>query len=389
MKPPRPARRSRRMRTCPARAERRVEGAARLTSREAARARRRRLRELLGLGCRASWRAKSLRRLAADRAARATRASRSSGAMGAHVLKVGCLADPDRPDGARLVTGLALERRGHRPRLRAGGGGPDVGGRRARAWARAPSAWRARRARRSTARSSRGDRGRPRDRRVARPLPDATQAAATSTSACWRPRWRLGLPATVHVAIGTDIVHMHPACDPAAVGRAHASGLPHSARRRWRGSAAAASTSNVGSAVLLPEVFLKAVTLARNLGHDDQATSPTANLDFIQSYRPAYERGGRPTQGVGRGYSLTGHHEILSAAGGGAGGGRRRPEASVRATRCAPAPVQERQADAPDAVDADVGVMRISALASNEPPRSRTCIDAAGAAAGWCRRRPR
>jgi hypothetical protein len=121
--------------------------------------------------------------------------------------------------------------------------------------------------------------------------------------------WRLGLPATVHVAIGTDIVHMHPACDPAAVGRAS-----HLDFRLLAGEVARLGGGgvylNVGSAVLLPEVFLKAVTLARNLGHD-LTDFATANLDFIQSYRPSTNVVQRPTQGVGRGYSLTGHHEIM------------------------------------------------------------------------------
>jgi hypothetical protein len=121
--------------------------------------------------------------------------------------------------------------------------------------------------------------------------------------------FRLGLPATVHVAIGTDIVHMHPACDPAAVGRAS-----HLDFRIFAGQVARLGGGgvylNVGSAVLLPEVFLKAVTLARNLGHD-LADFATANLDFIQSYRPATNVVQRPTEGVGRGYSLTGHHEIM------------------------------------------------------------------------------
>jgi hypothetical protein len=121
--------------------------------------------------------------------------------------------------------------------------------------------------------------------------------------------WRLGLPATVHVAVGTDIVHMHPACDPAALGRA-----THLDFRRFAAQVARLGGGgvylNVGSAVLLPEVFLKAVTLVRNLGHvlEDFAT---ANLDFIQSYRPATNVVLRPTRGVGRGYSLTGHHELL------------------------------------------------------------------------------
>jgi hypothetical protein len=121
--------------------------------------------------------------------------------------------------------------------------------------------------------------------------------------------WRLGIPATVHVAVGTDIVHMHPACDPAALGRA-----THLDFRVFAGEVARLGGGgvylNVGSAVVLPEVFLKAVTLARNLGHrlDDFAT---ANLDFIQSYRPGTNVVERPVKGAGRGYRLTGHHELL------------------------------------------------------------------------------
>jgi len=121
--------------------------------------------------------------------------------------------------------------------------------------------------------------------------------------------WRLGLAATVHVALGTDIVHMHPACDPGAVGRAtHLDFRILAAQVAQLGGGGV--YLNVGSAVLLPEVFLKAVTLARNLGHQISDFS-TANLDFIQSYRPTLNVVERPTQGVGRGYSLTGHHEIL------------------------------------------------------------------------------
>ena len=120
---------------------------------------------------------------------------------------------------------------------------------------------------------------------------------------------RLGLPVTVHVALGTDIVHMHPACDPAAVGRAS-----HLDFRILAGVVSRLGGGgvylNVGSAVLLPEVFLKAVTLARNLGHEI-ADFATVNMDFIQSYRPNTNVVQRPTQGVGRGYSLTGHHEIM------------------------------------------------------------------------------
>jgi hypothetical protein len=121
--------------------------------------------------------------------------------------------------------------------------------------------------------------------------------------------WRLGLPATVHVAIGTDIVHVHPACDPAAIGRA-----THLDFRLLAAQVARLGGGgvylNVGSAVVLPEVFLKAVTLARNLGHGVTAFS-TANLDFIQSYRPGVNVLERPVAGHGRGFRLTGHHEIL------------------------------------------------------------------------------
>jgi hypothetical protein len=121
--------------------------------------------------------------------------------------------------------------------------------------------------------------------------------------------WRLGVPATVHVAIGTDVVHMHPACDPAALGRA-----THLDFRTFAGEVARLGGGgvylNVGSAVVLPEVFLKAVTLARNLGHR-LADFATANLDFLQSYRPGVNVVERPVAGTGRGYRLTGHHEIL------------------------------------------------------------------------------
>ncbi len=120
---------------------------------------------------------------------------------------------------------------------------------------------------------------------------------------------RLQIPATVHVAMGTDIVHMHPSCDPAAVGRAS-----HLDFRILAGEVARLGGGgvylNIGSAVLLPEVFLKAVTLARNLGHKIEDFT-TANFDFIQGYRPNTNVVNRPTKGVGRGYSLTGHHEIM------------------------------------------------------------------------------
>jgi hypothetical protein len=120
---------------------------------------------------------------------------------------------------------------------------------------------------------------------------------------------RLGRPATVHVAVGTDILHLHPACDPSALGRA-----THLDFRLFAAEVARLGGGgvylNVGSAVVLPEVFLKAVTLARNLGHD-VSDFATASLDFLQGYRPSVNVVERPVRGTGRGYRLTGHHEIL------------------------------------------------------------------------------
>ena len=111
------------------------------------------------------------------------------------------------------------------------------------------------------------------------------------------------------MAVGTDIVHIHPACDPGALGRAS-----HRDFRLLAGQVAHLGGGgvylNVGSAVILPEVFLKAVTLARNLGHPVKDFA-TANLDFLQSYRPSVNVVERPVQGTGRGYRLTGHHEIM------------------------------------------------------------------------------
>jgi hypothetical protein len=120
---------------------------------------------------------------------------------------------------------------------------------------------------------------------------------------------RLNVPCTVHVAVGTDIVHMHPRCDGAAVGAA----TYHDFRLL---AAIVADLGdggvylNVGSAVLLPEVFLKALTLSRNLGHRVQDFT-TANFDFIQHYRPTQNVVRRPVAKGGRGYALTGHHELL------------------------------------------------------------------------------
>lgn len=119
---------------------------------------------------------------------------------------------------------------------------------------------------------------------------------------------RLGIPVTVHVAIGTDIIHIHPSMDPAATGQA--------SHRDFRIFCALVRSLekgvylNIGSAVILPEVFLKAVTLVRNLGYP-LAEFTTVNMDFIRHYRPSTNVVHRPTLQGGRGYHLTGHHELM------------------------------------------------------------------------------
>jgi len=118
----------------------------------------------------------------------------------------------------------------------------------------------------------------------------------------------LEIPLTVHVAVGTDIIHLHPSVDPEALGAA-----THLDFRLFAALVSRLAQGvylNLGSAVIMPEVFLKALTLARNLGHRVEPLT-TVNLDFIQHYRPATNVVRRPTQGAGRGYALTGHHELL------------------------------------------------------------------------------
>lgn len=119
---------------------------------------------------------------------------------------------------------------------------------------------------------------------------------------------RLGIPVTVHVAIGTDIIHIHPHMDGKAAGEGSLRDF-----RLFAGVAANLEKGvylNIGSAVLLPEVFLKALTLVRNLGHKVKNFT-TVNMDFIQHYRPMTNVVRRPTKDGGKGYTLTGHHEIM------------------------------------------------------------------------------
>jgi hypothetical protein len=119
---------------------------------------------------------------------------------------------------------------------------------------------------------------------------------------------RLGIPITVHVAIGTDVIHMHPAASGAALGEGSLRDFRYfvtNVSRLERGV-----YLNCGSAVVLPEVFLKAVALSRNRGLA-LAQLTTVNLDFMRMYRPSTNVVARPTAGTGRGYSLVGHHEIM------------------------------------------------------------------------------
>jgi hypothetical protein len=117
------------------------------------------------------------------------------------------------------------------------------------------------------------------------------------------------IPATVHVALGSDIIHMHPDMDGGLMGEA--------TFRDFKILCAVVADLgrggvwlNIGSAVVLPEVFLKALSVARNLGHD-VSDFVTVNLDMIQHYRPRENVVRRPTRESGRGYALTGHHEIM------------------------------------------------------------------------------
>jgi hypothetical protein len=119
---------------------------------------------------------------------------------------------------------------------------------------------------------------------------------------------RLDIPVTAHVAVGTDIIHMHPGASGAAIGEASLRDFRYLAS--WVARLGGGVYLNCGSAVVLPEVFLKAVAVARNQGHD-LAGLTTVDLDFRQQYRPHTNVLRRPTAGVGRGVHLTGHHEIM------------------------------------------------------------------------------
>lgn len=119
---------------------------------------------------------------------------------------------------------------------------------------------------------------------------------------------RLDIPATVHVAVGTDIVHMHPEADGASIGKGSMTDfrLFTSVISRLTGGV----YINLGSAVIMPEVFLKAIAVSRNLGHNIKNFT-TVNMDFIQHYRCRENVLRRPVLSGGSSYALTGHHELM------------------------------------------------------------------------------
>jgi len=122
--------------------------------------------------------------------------------------------------------------------------------------------------------------------------------------------YRLGVTATVHAALGAEIIHQHPAASGAAIG--------DTSHRDFRRLAAAlvdiddgGVVLNLGSAVIMPEVFLKALTIARNLNAGKPQNFVTVDLDMQRHYRPRMNVVQRPTLQSGKGYELTGHHEIM------------------------------------------------------------------------------
>ncbi|HET9426717.1 MAG TPA: hypothetical protein VFO55_15240 [Gemmatimonadaceae bacterium] len=122
--------------------------------------------------------------------------------------------------------------------------------------------------------------------------------------------YRLGRPMTVHAALGAEIIHQHPAADGAAIGD-----TSHRDFRRLADVLVSLHDGgvalNLGSAVIMPEVFLKALTIARNLGGGKPTGFVTADFDMTRHYRPRVNVVQRPTQENGKGYEITGHHEIM------------------------------------------------------------------------------
>jgi len=115
--------------------------------------------------------------------------------------------------------------------------------------------------------------------------------------------------ATVHIAIGTDIIHQHPSFDAGAAGEASLKDF-HSLIEEIAGLGDGGVVLNIGSSVILPEVFLKAINVARNLGHKVKDFT-ACNFDMMYHYRPYQNVVTRPVRSGGKGYNIIGHHEIM------------------------------------------------------------------------------
>ena len=139
---------------------------------------------------------------------------------------------------------------------------------------------------------------------------DTTPALAHPELSVVLAAHRLDIPVTVHAALGAEIIHQHPAASGAAIGD-----TSHRDFRRLAASLPALDDGgvvlNLGSAVIMPEVFLKALTIARNLGHGRPTNFTTCDLDMQRHYRPRVNVVQRPTLAGGNGYEITGHHELM------------------------------------------------------------------------------
>jgi hypothetical protein len=144
---------------------------------------------------------------------------------------------------------------------------------------------------------------------IARDLEDRSDLAQADLSLLLAAR-RHGIGFTVHAAIGAEIIHQHPAADGAAIGATSHTDFRRLAAHLERLDGGA--VLNIGSAVLMPEVFLKALTVCRNVHHGAPRRFLAADFDMIRHYRPRVNIVERPTRsGGGRGYQITGHHEIM------------------------------------------------------------------------------
>jgi hypothetical protein len=144
---------------------------------------------------------------------------------------------------------------------------------------------------------------------LARALEQRTDLAHAELSLLLNAR-ALGVPFTVHAALGAEIIHQHPAADGAAIGR-----TSHIDFKKLAGNLINLEGGvilNIGSAVMMPEVFLKALTVCRNLNAGQPRSFVAADFDMLRQYRPRVNVVERPTRtGGGRGYQITGHHEIM------------------------------------------------------------------------------